>query len=67
MKETKYQIRDKHQQQDMNFFRGNYAGNKPTDKETYFFSSRAKDDNVKAKPKLLTGRLPAAFNVQGEM
>lgn len=50
----------------MNFFRGNYAGNKSTDKDTYFFSSRTKEDIIKAKPKLLAGRLPATFNVRGK-
>lgn len=50
-----------------NYFRGDYFQNK-NEKDKAFFSPRTKEnDSNKNKPRLLTGRLPAAFNVKGEM
>lgn len=48
-----------------NFFRGEYPQNRSLKDRESFFSPRAKDvDTQKLKPKILTGRLPAAFNVE---
>lgn len=50
-----------------NYFRGDYFQNK-NEKDKAFFSPRTKENEInKSKPRLLTGRLPAAFNVKGEM
>ena len=49
-----------------NYFRGDYFQNKvDKEKDKVFFSPRTKEpDSNKGKPRLLTGRLPAAFNMR---
>ena len=49
-----------------NYFRGDYFQNKvDKEKDKVFFSPRTKEaETNKGKPRLLTGRLPAAFNMR---
>lgn len=64
MKEGRYQIEEKYQQINMNYFRESFISNKQTEKDSNFLSLRLKEDLTKGKPRLLTSKLPEAFKVK---
>lgn len=66
MKESRYQLEEKILQHNVNYFRESFISNKQIEKENNLLSMRLKEDLTKAKPRLLTGKLPEAFKVRDQ-